>query len=254
MSATRKQVALLATGNEIVSGEIHNSNGQNIAQMLSAEAISAGLHLSCCDDIALLEKALAFLWQHHEAVITIGGLGPTSDDLTREAIAKTLQLPLRFDEENWQHIVARFKKVDVPLTDNNRQQAYFPEGANIIVNPNGSASACEIFHKQRWLFMLPGPPRECLPIFQQHVLPRLLQEDFSRPRQRKRWVVKGISESYLAEKIDAPLAHQDASIAYCCHSPYIDLTFETENEALFAEIVPAIEEIIRDYQVTDTKS
>ena len=142
LSAINK-VALLATGDEISNGDILNTNTKELAARLFNHGIHIGNHLVTGDNTADIELAIKFLLDSHDALIITGGLGPTSDDLTRYALSKAINRPLHFHEEVWQNIVNRLRHFgyDSP-PPSNRQQAIFPEGASIIPNPNGTAAGC----------------------------------------------------------------------------------------------------------------
>ena len=136
-------VALLATGDEIINGDILNSNAQEIAQKLVEHGIQVGMHLTVGDNSAEIRAAISFLLQHHRALIITGGLGPTTDDLTRYALAEVLNRELLFDEPTWQRIVDPLNKLGYTVPpENNRQQALFPEHAVIIPNVHGTAAGC----------------------------------------------------------------------------------------------------------------
>lgn len=242
-----KKVALLATGDELLNGDILDGNGQYISSILFQHKISNGLHLICSDNQTELEKSIRFLLAEHDALIITGGLGPTSDDRTRFALATVLDEELILNEEAWQHIVSRFKKRNLILADNNKQQALFPKQATIILNQHGSAAACEIIHKNKFIFMLPGPPHECLPIFDTHILPKLLQEKFGRELYRKKWLIT-VSESYLAAHIDPLMEKYECIIGYRATKPQVELKVETHSPTILESISAEIEALIIQFR------
>ena len=147
------RIALLATGDEIIHGDITNSDGQYAAQQLIDHNLQPGTHMTVPDDKALIKQAILYLLQDHAALITIGGLGPTSDDLTRFGLASALNQSLVFDEPSWQKIVERLTSLGLNVPDNNRQQCLFPENADIIPNPHGTAAACCVFWQKKAYFL-----------------------------------------------------------------------------------------------------
>ncbi len=255
--STSYQVALLATGDEICNGDIINSNSHEIAQRLFSEGIQVSTHMSLPDNLAALENGMRFLLQNHSALITTGGLGPTSDDLTRQALSHVLHRPLVFDEATWETIVARIKRFGIhPPPESNRQQALFPQGATIIPNPNGTAAGCMIRqihadHHEQFIFMLPGPPAECLPLFETVVLPTLKNNSFQKIVCYKKWLLTGVSEAAIAEKLDKLAQPFDCVTGYRFYYPYLEFKLYSNNQADFDALLPLINEAIAPYLVKE---
>ncbi len=259
-STSSHQVALLATGDEICNGDIINSNSQEIAQRLFSQGIQVGTHMSVSDNLADLETAMRFLLQNHNALIITGGLGPTSDDLTRVALAQVLQRPLVFDEPTWQAIVARLDRFGIHTPpESNRQQALFPKDATIIPNPNGTAAGCMAKQTnddglEQFIFMLPGPPVECLPLFDNTVLPTLKNNHFQKIVHYDKWLLFNISEAEIAEKLDKIAQPFDCMTGYRFWYPYIECKLYSNNEVDFATVLPLIKNAIAPYLIGDGKS
>jgi nicotinamide-nucleotide amidase len=243
-----QKIAILATGNEIVNGDIANSNGQNIARLLFEHCIGVGSHMTVVDDQVLIEQAMRFLLQDHAALITIGGLGPTSDDKTRFALSTVVDQPLIFHPASWDALHARLSRLGYTVAESNRQQALFPSQATVIPNTNGTANACKVVWQNKLIYMLPGPPRECLPIFQQIVLPELLAADFAQPLVRRSWLLQGIGESNLASSLDCIIDHQRCVLGYRASYPYLELKLEASSQTILqaetAKLMPFIQAYI----------
>jgi nicotinamide-nucleotide amidase len=247
-------IALLATGDEICNGDILNSNSQEIAQRLFSHGMQVGTHLTVADNLADLETAMNFLLQNHQALITIGGLGPTSDDLTRQALSHVLQRPLVFDEPTWQSIVKRLDRFGIHTPpENNRQQALFPKDAVIIPNPNGTAAGCMVQEAEKFIFMLPGPPAECLPMFDNAVLSILKNNQFQQIPYYKKWLLFNISEAEIAEKLDTLAEPFECTTGYRFCYPYIECKLYSTNAKDFTALVPLIEKIIAPYIIGDAQ-
>ncbi len=246
------KIAILATGDEISNGDILNTNAQEIARKLFDHGMHVGTHMVAADKIADIEEAILFLLQSHSALIITGGLGPTSDDLTRYALGNAVKRPLVFDEPCWDNIVKRLKHFGyhTPPTSN-RQQALFPETATMIPNPNGTAAGCVLKHNNQLIFMLPGPPAECLPMFNEVVLPTLKTAGFSQVEYNKNWLLFGVSEGQIAEELDALAKPYDCVTGYRLFYPYIEFKLHTNNAADFAALVPQIENAIKPFLITD---
>ncbi len=245
-----KTVGFLATGSEIVSGEILNTNGQNIAQSLQEKGVLLGQHVIVDDQEENLYQALNYLYQSHQIVIITGGLGPTSDDRTRFVVAKLINESLEFHQPTWDWIVKRFSERNIPITENNRQQALFPKSATVLPNENGSADACMIKHNQQWIFMLPGPPRECLPIFEKYVLPAIEEAGFTSDERLFRWRLLGTSESKMAEQLEPLAEKHQVTFAYRAGYPYLDIKVILPNNETNKIIVDDIRELVSPYLVT----
>lgn len=246
------KVALLATGDEISNGDILNTNAPEIARKLFDNGMHVGMHMVTSDNIADIEQAILFLLQSHHALIITGGLGPTSDDLTRYALSKAVQQPLVFDKAVWSEIVDRLKRFGYHTPpDSNRQQAFFPENATIIPNPNGTAAGCMLQDQNKFIFMLPGPPPECLPMFDHVVLPTLKKAGFSQIEYNKNWLMFGVSEGQIAEELDALAKPYDCMTGYRLFYPYIEFKLHSNNQNDFSELVTQIEKKIKPYLIGD---
>ncbi len=245
-------IALLATGDEICNGDILNSNSQEIAQRLFSNGMQVGTHITVADSLADLETAMNFLLQNHRVLITIGGLGPTSDDLTRQALSHVIQRPLLFDEPAWQSIVERLHRFGIHTPpESNRQQALFPKDAVIIPNPNGTAAGCIIQYAEKFIFMLPGPPVECLPMFDNVILSILKNNQFQKIPHYKKWLLFNISEAEIAEKLDTLAEPFECTTGYRFCYPYIECKLYSTNTKDFTMLVPLIEKEIAPYVMGD---
>lgn len=247
-------IALLATGDEICNGDILNTNAQQTAQQLFQQGMVVSNHMVVPDNIAQIEHAILFLLHHHHALIITGGLGPTSDDLTRFALSQALQRPLQFDTHTWDNIVSRLSKLGHPNPpESNRQQALFPEGSTIILNPHGTAAGCMIQHDQRWIFMLPGPPQECLPMLKTMVLPTLLTAGFKQTLYHDSWLLFGVSEGHIAEILDQLAKPFNCMTGYRLCYPYIEFKIQSNHEQDFASLKQLVEQAIVGYLISDGK-
>ncbi|MDI1351221.1 MAG: competence/damage-inducible protein A [bacterium] len=214
-------IAILATGDELIQGDTLNTNAHEIAHTLSSENLPIGFQLACRDDVKEILQCLHFLTLQHNIIIVIGGLGPTTDDLTRFALEQFTGEPLIQHEEALKHIKHRLQAGNVPLNQGNVQQSLFPEQAHLLPNPNGTALGCCYYWNNKTLILLPGPPRECLPMFNNHVLPVLRKTEHST-KQLLKWRVFGLAESEMAHTLENALTHIDCQTGYRLESPYIE--------------------------------
>ncbi len=250
-----KSIAYLATGDEICNGDILNSNGQEIALRLITHDMPIGMHMAVADHLEQMTTAMHFLLQHHRALIITGGLGPTSDDLTRDVVARLLNRPLIFNEPTWESIVDRLKKFGYHTPpESNRQQAFFPEGAIIIPNPNGTASGFLIETDAYCIFVLPGPPLECLPMIDYAVLPFLLKRQWSNTIYCEKWLCFGVSEAQIAEEMDLIAAPFRCNTGYRYCYPYTEVKIYSHHKIDIDLLRPLIEKMVAPHIVGDGKT
>lgn len=251
-----KRVGLIATGSELVSGEILNVDGQKMAQAMLASGIELGEHLIVDDQQSNIERALQFMLAHHDAVITSGGLGPTADDITRFAIASVTGKACVYHDDSWQRIVERLSTRNLDIPESNKRQAYFPKDAIVYPNANGTADGCELsLPEDKLIFMLPGPPRECLPLFHNHVLPKLLAHHYGTDRRLYRWRLMGISEAMMAEQLHSRVAElYGIEIAYRASYPYLDVKLLLDDSATSKKVIQQVEATVAPYLVTTESS
>lgn len=195
------QVDLICIGNELLTGLVENTNAGYISRRLWSRGIPVREQRVVPDTVPAIVGALRKSLDCSEAVICIGGLGPTDDDLTREAVSKMLQRPLSLHQQWLQHLERLFDGRGYPMPPGNRKQALFIEGSRLLENPRGTAPGAIIPAGERWLILLPGPPEEMRPLFEEEVLPFLQDRGFRRTWQTKIIRTAGCGESLLEEKI-----------------------------------------------------
>ena len=222
-------IAILATGDEIVHGDTLNTNSHYIAHALSSDGLPLGFHLICSDKESDIINCLEFLAKQHEIIILIGGLGPTTDDLTRFALAKYTDERLVQHSQALTHIQNLFKYAKVVLNEGNLQQCLFPEKAQLLPNPNGTALGCYYQWQDKTFILLPGPPRECLPMFDNYVLP-LFQNIKRSQKQILKWRIFGLAESEIAQSLEDALSGLDCHTGYRLDVPYIEFKVRCKNE------------------------
>ncbi len=214
-------IAILATGDEIIQGDTLNTNGHFMAHALNSEGLAIGRHLACSDQEQDIIDCLQFLSQNHSIVLLIGGLGPTSDDRTRFALARFLNTPLVEFADAMAHVQERLSRANLACNTGNQQQALFPQNATLLPNHNGTAMGCCYSTNNTLFVLLPGPPKECLPMFNQYVLPVLQQTQHS-DTQTLKWRLFGVAESLIADQLDSALQGIDAQTGYRIDTPYLE--------------------------------
>lgn len=200
MSAPRIEV--LAIGAELVEGRTVDTNSAEIAQALADSGFSAAMFHAVGDDAGEITRALKDILQRADVCVCTGGLGPTLDDLTREAVALICGVRLKMDEESLKAVQGFFAKSGRAMPESNRRQAMFPEGAEIIGNRQGTAPGFAVGCGKGLIVCLPGVPGEMRPMLRESVMP-LLRKRFPAPHYIRIKTLRlfGISESAVADAL-----------------------------------------------------
>jgi len=222
--------SVLTIGTELTSGQILNRNAAWISAQLESLGLGVSLHLTVPDERSLILDALEIIRRQCDLLFITGGLGPTSDDFTRDVIADWMGKGLVFHEASWERIVARMGMLGIPVAPSNRQQCFFPEGAQVLSNSQGTADAFHAFFQSKQLWVLPGPPRELAAIWSEHIDTQLkgLVPNESR-KTLYTWQVIGRSEAELGEAIEKAVAQLDRTAreglvtGYRAQRPYVEV-------------------------------
>ncbi|MEN8905965.1 MAG: competence/damage-inducible protein A [Clostridiales bacterium] len=207
---------IISVGTELLMGQITNTNARFLSQELSSLGINVYYHSVIGDNKIRLSQMLELALKRSDIIITTGGLGPTQDDLTKETIAKTLNLDMELDTKSLMKIENYFKKINKKMSDSNRKQAYFPKTSIVIENNNGTAPGCIVKSNKKYIIVLPGPPRELIPMFNDQINSFLLsmQNQIIKSSYIK---IFGIGESELENKlIDLINKQSNPTIATYC--------------------------------------
>lgn len=204
---------ILSIGTELLLGEITDTNSRDLSYELSQIGMDVYHKETVGDNKQRIIRSLAAAFERSDIVITTGGLGPTQDDLTKEAAAEFLGREMDEDAATVKKLEEYFHPRGIKVNEGNRRQAYFPRGSRILENENGTAPAMMVhfdgedkaklsppFAKDRYLFVLPGPPREMGPIFEKSVLP-YLKGLTGKVFVSKTFCFSGIGEGQMEEKI-----------------------------------------------------
>jgi competence/damage-inducible protein CinA-like protein len=164
---------ILTIGTELLLGEIVNTNTQVIALALRQIGVDVYRTSTIGDNSERISEIIQECLQRAELLIMTGGLGPTVDDPTRQAIANAYGLELDFHPDLWEGIVQRFSKYGIQPPENNKQQAYLPAGADSLPNPRGTAPGIHLAVNEKDIFALPGVPVEMEGMLNEQVVPRI---------------------------------------------------------------------------------
>ncbi|MGA3119242.1 MAG: competence/damage-inducible protein A [Polyangiaceae bacterium] len=215
--------AVLSIGTELTRGELVNSNAAWLSSELTALGFEVVEHAVIDDDFTRIGEALLRLSVRARVVVATGGLGPTTDDLTARAVAGALGMPLVRDQATLEHIRRRFERAQRTMSASNEKQADFPEGADILPNPIGTAPGFGVKVGDCAGYFMPGVPREMKRMFEDQVAPRIraLAPDTSF---QSRLLTFGLPESVIGEKLAGiEEFYPGVTLGYRAHFPEIEV-------------------------------
>lgn len=245
---------IVTIGTELLLGEIVDTNSAYIARQLRDIGVNIFYTTTVGDNLARIEAAIRDALRRSDVVITTGGLGPTVDDVTRQAVANATDRALVFSDELLEQIRERFRQFGARMSDNNRIQAYLPEGATPVHNRMGTAPCFIVETTQGTVISLPGVPREMKHLMEVTVLPYL------RERTGGKGIIKalilrtaGIGESHIDAKIADLETGENPTVGLAAHSGQTDIRVtaradtEQEADALIAGAEAVIRERLAEY-------
>lgn len=247
MSRIAPRCEIFSQGEEIVTGQTVDSNAAWLSQKLIAAGFELTRHTAVGDHLEALTGLLTEIAGRADCCICTGGLGPTEDDLTAEAVAKAFAAPLQFDTEAMQQVESIFRLWNRPMPEVNRKQAYFPKGAVRIDNHWGTAPGFAVHHNGCQFYFLPGVPSEMKKMFQASVFP-VLQKNFSlSPLKRATFRTFGLGESTIQERIESISFPDTMTVSFRAGLPEVELKLwfspeqtQQEIEALSGEVARAL--------------
>lgn len=251
---------ILCVGTEILLGDIVNTNTQYLARRLSELGIAVYHQSVVGDNRDRLKESYKQAFQRADIVITTGGLGPTKDDLTKEIAAEYFGRSLLLDNPSLNRIKDYFHKKGKEINEGNKKQAYFPKDAIILQNNNGTAPGCIIEEENKYLILLPGPPKEMKPMFEEGVVP-VLKKLSDVTFYSKVLRICGIGEGFMAEMIDDIIERQtNPTVAPYAKEGEVTLriTAKAKTEEAAQGLIEPVEKQIRErlgnniYGVGDT--
>jgi nicotinamide-nucleotide amidase len=195
---------IIAIGSELLTPGFVDTNSQYLTEQLNALGITVAMKAIVGDNESYLENAIRGSLSRTPVLITIGGLGPTEDDVTKKVAARVLQRQLVLDDATLQRIESLFKSRGLPMAANNARQALILTGSDILVNHHGSAPGLWIADEKNHTILLPGPPSELKPMFEKYCIPRFQKMAGGVCLARRVFRTTGLGESSLDARI-API-------------------------------------------------
>ncbi|QCT03141.1 competence/damage-inducible protein CinA [Paenibacillus algicola] len=225
---------IIAVGTELLLGQIVNTNAQFLSRELAGMGIDVYYQTVVGDNLSRLKEALQLSSARADIVILSGGLGPTQDDLTKEAVAEYLGTKLHYDRLALDKLERFFQDRSKPMTENNKRQALAIDGGTPLDNETGLAVGNAVSKDGRHYIMLPGPPKELIPMFQQEVKPWLLQHVLTDelPIYSKMLKFAGIGESALDDRLtDLITGQSDPTIALYAKDGEVTVRISTKADS-----------------------
>lgn len=239
---------ILTIGTEILLGEINDTNASYLARKLREIGLDVYRKTTVGDNPQRIATFLQEAFTRCQVVLSTGGLGPTVDDPTREAVALAFRVELKYYPHLWEQIQERFRRYGRTPTENNRRQAFLPQGAIPIENPVGTAPGFIVESDEKIIICLPGVPREMEYLMDNQVLPYL------RERLRLTEIIKtrtlhtiGVGESLIDSKIADLETSTNPTVGLAAHSGQVDIriTAKADSEAKADQQISSIEQEIR---------
>jgi nicotinamide-nucleotide amidase len=224
MPSDNVNAEIVAIGTEILLGEITDTNSVYIAQKLRDVGINLYYMTTVGDNEQRIADALRIALNRADVVITCGGLGPTVDDMTRQAVASATDRGLEFHQSLLDEIASRFEQFKAKMTENNRRQAYLPSNAITIQNPVGTAPSFIVEVGAKAIISLPGVPREMKFLLNERVIPYLREKYQLGIIKARILKTAGIGESMLDDVLGDELLNQgNPSIGLAAHQGVVDI-------------------------------
>ncbi|WP_455476393.1 isocitrate/isopropylmalate family dehydrogenase [Bartonella sp. B17] len=243
--------SVITIGDELLSGQYLNTNQQMISQWLKKFGYVTRSQSTCGDNLMHINHTILASCRQDDLIVVCGGLGPTPDDKTREAVSKTVGQALIYNETAWLTIQDQLQKLGLPLDDCNKLQAFFPENAQILDNPWGTAPGFYLSFEQAKILVLPGPPSQA-----QLMLENYLRQFAYLQEQKKtyHWVLIGISEGEIGRKVQKMNLAEEHNVHFLWKSPYVFVEIETAHDAsLSTEALAKFEQEFSGYIVSRDK-
>ncbi len=223
------RIETISTGDEVITGFIDDTNFSWFAQNLLDSGLQIQRHQTVADNLQDLINILSERSKIADIVLVNGGLGPTSDDKTSEAVAKTLNVPLVRDETCVAHIESFFKKRGRTMNSSNLKQAMLPHGASVIPNELGSACGYSIKINNATCYFTPGVPSEFKAMVNNFIIQDIRRLAHQERTEVLRYFVLGMSESSIGGMLDREVWPENIVLGYRVASPIVEVKIICKN-------------------------
>ncbi len=218
-------ISLLSVGTEILLGDTVNTNLSSLGKILYEDGFLLDSEVTVSDDRNSINEKFMSLLSNNDVVITCGGIGPTEDDFTKEVICEALELDLVVDQDHVEWMKSRWESRGLSMPEINIKQAEIPNGATKLNNTMGTAPGILIEVQNKLVFILPGPPREFIPLIKDEVIPRLKDKFTSSEKDYSFITFFNQPESSLAQSINK-FKPESLDLAYLASKGIIKLRYD----------------------------
>jgi len=215
----------LSVGTEILLGDTVNTNLSSLGKILYEDGFLLDSEVTVSDDRNSINEKFMSLLSNNDVVITCGGIGPTEDDFTKEVICEALELDLVVDQDHVEWMKSRWESRGLSMPEINIKQAEIPNGAKKLSNTMGTAPGILIEVQNKLVFILPGPPREFIPLIKDEVIPRLKDKFTSSEKDYSFITFFNQPESSLAQSINK-FKPESLDLAYLASKGIIKLRYD----------------------------
>lgn len=246
---------IISSGSELMLGRLVDTNSAWLSDLLSSAGLTICRHTTVGDELPALVRAFKNGWQEHQVVVVTGGLGPTEDDLTRQAAAEAFGRELVFREDLAEEVKQLFARRGYSFTENNLRQAWLPRGAEVVPNPMGTAPGFALMEEGHLMVFLPGVPQEMKRMVQDWLMPRI--EALHPAGALRRTVIlktAGLGESMVDDRVgDLVSADKNPNVGLLAAPDSVRVLVtaegetEAEVEAVLAETVAKLEERLKGH-------
>lgn len=256
LNQTTIRASHIAIGTELTSGQTLNTNSRLIAEYLQEAGIRNQIHVVVPDNNALILKTFDFIALDADWIFVYGGLGPTTDDFTRNVVSEWSERDLVPNEDVWTHIQNILKSRGYPVREFQKQQAFFPAGAKIMENTKGTAHGFHLHAKGKEIFVLPGPPKEVQSVFENYLKAWVDTHALTSNSQIVDiWNTIGLGESEVAFQIEKLVKDYDVTVGYRVHLPYVEvkIVFFKSQQEYIQPLINLIQEKLKPILVYKKK-
>jgi nicotinamide-nucleotide amidase len=241
---------MLSIGTELTVGDTRDTNAGELARAMTAQGLRVGRLTALPDDLAVVTDAFRTAIARSDVVVSTGGLGPTPDDLTREAISAAMDEPVAVDPAIERWLRRLWSRRGMPFPELNLKQAWLIPSATAMANPNGTAPGWFVIRADGGVVIaLPGPPREMRPMWQHHALPRLVELGAGADVATVTYRLAGIGESQVADLLGEPLLRAtNPVVATYARAEAVDVRISAigTDDATAAELVGPAADVVRE--------